>query len=93
MVSYEHHDVSPIDNPMRELELKGRKLLVLVKAHIIKYKSTDSQAERQGECPGKTFQIFLLFFLFFSVDLVLSFNCAILRKVKILVSHVRANSQ
>lgn len=57
MVSYEHHDVSPINNSMKELELKGMKLLVLVKAHIIKYKSTDSQA-----WPGKTFQIVLLFF-------------------------------
>lgn len=66
MVSYEHHDVFPINNPMTDPELKGRKLLVLVKAHIIKYKSTDSQAEKQGEWPGKTFQIALLFSLPFS---------------------------
>lgn len=33
MVSYEHHDVFPINNAMTELQLKGRKLLVLGKAH------------------------------------------------------------
>lgn len=33
IISYEHHNVFPINNIMTELELKGRKLVVLVKAH------------------------------------------------------------
>lgn len=32
MVSYERRDVFPINNTMTELQLKGRKLLVLGKA-------------------------------------------------------------
>jgi len=33
IISYEHHDAFPINNIMTELEHKGSKLLVLVKAH------------------------------------------------------------